>query len=634
MCGIAGFIDHKQSSSKEVLLRMNASLHHRGPDDKGCEFFSTSKAQLGISHARLSIIDLTDTGKQPMHFEDLWIVYNGEVYNFKELKVELEKAGYKFKGSSDTEVILIAYKHWGVDFVQRLVGMFAIVIFDEERNELICVRDRTGVKPLFYYKKDDVFLFASELKAFHQHPRFIKEIDQNAIASFMQLAYIPAPFSIFRDCFKLLPGHYLIYKINNSELSIKKYWDVSDAYLKPKLTISLDEAKQQTEKLLQSAFEYRMISDVPVGIFLSGGFDSACLTAILQKNMIKPLQTFTIGVDDEKFNEAPYAKDIAKHLGTEHHEFICSQKDALDIIADLPLYFDEPFGDSSAIPTLLVSQQTKKNVKVALSADGGDELFAGYNRYDYIVKQGAMLRDTPGILRKSAHLLLKNNPFKNFFVGEENYKHKQKMLKIEDLLKDPSTKNINKNLNILFADVELENLFVGKTQPLTMVYDEKNENLESLSPLSYAMLMDYKTYLQDDILQKVDRCSMSQGLESREPYLDHRVIEFVAQLPDDYKYHRGSKKHLLKEIAYQYIPKQLLDRPKMGFSIPLDTFLRNELRPLVEAYFSEEKIKEQGIFNPKYITSLYADFKKGETGLEQKIWRMLMFQMWFHKWMS
>lgn len=634
MCGIAGFIDHKQNSSKETLMKMNNSLHHRGPDDKGCEFFSSAKAHIGISHARLSIIDLTDTGKQPMCLENFWIVYNGEVYNFKELRTELEKAGFQFKGNSDTEVILTGYKHWGIDVVQRLVGMFAIVIFDETKNELICLRDRTGIKPLFYYKKDDLFLFASELKAFHEHSKFEKEIDQNAIASFMQLAYIPAPYSIFKNCFKLLPGHYLTYKIDNKELSLRKYWDVSDAYLKPKLSISLEEAKQQTEKLLRSAFEYRMIADVPVGIFLSGGFDSACLTAILQKNMSKPLQTFTIGVEDEKFDEAPYAKDIAKHLGTQHHEFICSQKDALDIISDLPLYFDEPFGDSSAIPTLMVSKQTKQNVKVALSADGGDELFAGYNRYDYIVKQGAMLRDTPRILRRSAHLLLKNNPFRNFFVGEENYKHRQKVLKIEDLLRDPSTKNINRNLNILFADVELKNLFYARTQPLTMVYDETNEKLESLSPLSYAMLMDYKTYLQDDILQKVDRCSMSQSLESREPYLDHRVIEFVAQLPDHYKYHKGNKKYLLKEIAYQYIPKQLLDRPKMGFSIPLDTWLRNELRPLVESYFSEEKIKAQGIFNSKYVTSLYADFKKGEKGLEQKVWRMLMFQMWFHRWMN
>jgi len=386
--------------------------------------------------------------------------------------------------------------------------------------------------------------------------------------------------------------------------------------------------------MLSSAFEYRMISDVPVGVFLSGGYDSACLTAILQKNRSKPLQTFTIGVSDNTLNEAPYAKAIAKHLGTEHFEYMCSQKDALDIVVDLPTYFDEPFGDSSAIPTLMVSKQTKKKVKVALSADGGDEVFAGYNRYDYIVKQGSLLQSTPAALRKTAHLILKNNPFKNLFIGEENFKHNQKILKIEDLLRDPSTKNIARNLNVLFADEELKNLFVGGAESLKMEYDDTNVKLESLSPLSYAMLMDYKTYLQNDILQKVDRCSMSQSLESREPYLDHRLVELVAQLPDEFKYHKGVKKHILKEITHQYIPKELLDRPKMGFSIPLAAWLRNELRPLVETYFNPSIITSQGVFNPKYISSLYSNFIKGETGLEQRVWRILMFQMWHHKWMN
>jgi asparagine synthase (glutamine-hydrolysing) len=634
MCGISGFIDHKQNSSMDVLMNMNASLHHRGPDDQGNKLFSTSDAQIGISHARLSIIDLSDTGKQPMQSDELWIVYNGEVYNFKEIRIELETAGHKFRGSSDTEVILMAYKHWGMDFVQRLIGMFAIVIYDEAKNELICVRDRAGIKPFYYYQTENLFLFASELKAFHCHPEFKKRIDQNAIASFVQLAYVPAPFTIFKNCYKLLPGHYLIYDIKKAEARIKKYWDVSDAYRKPKLDISFHEALEQTEKILSSAFEYRMIADVPVGVFLSGGYDSACLTAVLQRNQNKPLHTFTIGVSDSKLNEAPFAKEIAKHLGTDHFEYTCSQKDALEIVADLPLYFDEPFGDSSAIPTLMVSKQTRQKVKVALSADGGDELFAGYNRYDYIVKQGALLRETPGILRKSAHLILKNNPFRNFFVGQENYKHDQKILKIEDLLRDPSTKNINRNLNILFSDVELQDLFMNLINPLPMVYDNEDKELESLSSLSYAMLMDYKTYLQDDILQKVDRCSMSQGLESREPYLDHRIVEFVAQLPDEFKYHKGVKKHILKEITYRYIPKNLLDRPKMGFSIPLEAWLRNELNPLVEHYFEESKIKTQGIFNHKYVRSLYTNFKSGQKGLEQKVWRILMFQMWYEKWVN
>jgi asparagine synthase (glutamine-hydrolysing) len=634
MCGISGFIDFEKKSSVDDLKRMNASLYHRGPDDSGNKLFSLEKAQVGLAHARLSIIDLTSTGQQPMQYDHLWIVYNGEIYNFKEIRLELENLGHTFKSTSDTEVILIGYKQWGLELVQRLIGMFAIVIFDESKNELFCIRDRAGIKPFYYYFKEGLFLFASELKAFHQHPNFKKELSIDAIASFVQLGYIPAPFCIFKHCHKLLPGHHLTFNISENKLEIKKYWDVSDAYLKPKLKISFDDAKLETEKVLRSAFEYRMISDVPVGIFLSGGYDSACLTAVLQKNMNKPLQTFTIGVSDSKLNEAPYAKEIAKYLGTDHHEYICSQKDALDIVSDLPIYFDEPFGDSSAIPTLLVSKQTKQKVKVALSADGGDEVFAGYNRYDYIINQGTYLRNTPEALRKVARLILKNNPFRNLLIGKENFKHDQKILKIEDLLRDPSTKNLNRNLNVLFSTTELLDLFAKDANPLEMEYDEENLKLESLSPLAYAMLMDYKTYLPNDILQKVDKCSMSQGLESREPYLDHRLIEFVAQLPDDFKYHKGVKKHILKEITHQYIPKELMDRPKMGFSIPLDNWLRNELRPLIENFFDANLISSQGIFDPKYLDSLYREFINGQKGLEQKVWRILMFQMWYYKWMN
>ncbi len=625
MCGISGFIDFNKNSSVDLLRVMANSLHHRGPDDHGYKLFSKPKMQIGLSHTRLSIIDLTDAGKQPMQYEDLWITYNGEIYNFNELKEELRGLGHNFRSLSDTEVILIAYKQWGLKCIEKLIGMFAIVIYDETKNELICIRDRAGVKPFYYYWKDGLFLFGSELKAFNCHPDFKKEIDQKAIVSYIQLGFVPAPYSIFKNCFKLKPGHYLIFKIDACEVITKKYWDVADSYKKPKLKISYEEAKSETEKILHSAFEYRMVSDVPIGVFLSGGYDSACLTAVLQKSRSKPLNTFTIGFNDLKLNEAPYAKEIAKHLGTEHFEYTCSQKEALEIIKELPNYFDEPFADSSSIPTLLVSKYAKQKVKVALSADGGDELFAGYNRYDYLMNYGALLQKTPEALRKLASLVVKNN---------KGDKHQNKRDKIKDLLNDPSTNNITRNLNILFTNQELNNLLVNKCEPLQMEYDQKDSNLESLSPLSFMMLMDYKTYLSDDILQKVDRCSMSQSLESREPYLDHRIIEFVSQLPDEFKYHSGVKKYILKEITHQYVPKKLLDRPKMGFSIPLDSWLRNEILNLIEYYFNENNMKSQLIFNPQYIKSLYSSFKNGNKGLEQKIWRILVFQMWYKKWMN
>lgn len=633
MCGISGFIDLKNRSSEIILEKMSHSLSHRGPDGSGLQFFQRNNFQVGLGHQRLSIIDLSDSGKQPMRFGNLCITFNGEIYNYKEIKNELIELHHKFNSHSDTEVILHAYIQWGIKCVDKFIGMFAFVIYDTLKEEIICVRDRAGVKPFYYYWQDGLFLFASELKAFHQHPHFKKQINLSSLTSYMQCGNIAAPQSIFMFCNKLLPGNYLLFQINNLELNQQKYWDVYSSYNQPKLDISFNEAKIETEKILSSAAEYRMVSDVPVGIFLSGGYDSACLTALLQKNRKEKLKTFTIAVKDEKLNEAPFAKIISEKLGTDHSEYYCTEKEALDLIPLLPYYYDEPFADQSAIATMLVSKMAKKYVSVALSADGGDEVFAGYNRYDYLMKYGRILNQLPVTLRKSLFNVLKHVEPEKVPIFKNHYNFNTRYKKLLSLLNDPSVGNIINKLNTQFSSKELEELFIHQPN-LHVVVEKKDLHSEFLTPLSYMMASDYQDYLSNDILQKVDRASMSQGLEAREPFLDHRIIEFAARLPDSYKYHRHTKKYILKEIVYQYLPKELMHRPKMGFAVPVASWLSKDLMDLVSTYLQPATLQTQGIFNVQSIITLQKEFFSGKKEHAQKLWFLLMFQMWYKKWME
>ncbi|MBL7916945.1 MAG: asparagine synthase (glutamine-hydrolyzing), partial [Bacteroidia bacterium] len=367
---------------------------------------------------------------------------NGEIYNYKEIRAELEVNGHQFIGNSDTEVVLHAFKQWGINGIEKFIGMFAFVVYDSNKREIFCVRDRTGVKPFFYYWKDDLFLFASELKAFHKHPQFKKEINYNSVAAFMQFGNIPSEFCIFNNCFKLKPGHFLKLDLSKKLIEIKQYWSVYNCYNKKAIDISFDEAKNETEKLMHSAFNYRMISDVPVGVFLSGGYDSACLTAILQKNRTEKLKTFTIGVPDIGLNEANDAKAISNYLDTEHFDLTCTQKEAIELIDQLPIIYDEPFADSSAIPTALVSRLAKHYVTVALSADGGDEVFAGYNRYDYLMKHGRILNNIPKPLRMGASNFMSKISSDKIPLLNKKYNFHNRYEKLKGLLKDPSSKNM------------------------------------------------------------------------------------------------------------------------------------------------------------------------------------------------
>lgn len=632
MCGITGFADFNNKSSKELVCKMAASMPHRGPDGQS-EFFEQSNAvQVGLGHRRLSIIDLSHSADQPMFYEDLVIVFNGEIYNYNEIKATLIEKGHQFQTTSDTEVILHSWKEWGEKAIEQWHGMFAIVLYDKTKNELIAIRDRAGVKPFYYSLSEGLFLFGSELKTLMAHPAFKKEINPDVVASYLQYGYVSGPYCIFKNTHKLQPGHLLRLNLRNQHITKKQYWNVYDYYNKPKLKIDTREAVLETERILEKGFQYRMVADVPVGVFLSGGFDSTCVTALLQKNSREKIKTFTIGTTDGKLDEAPFARELAARLGTEHTEYYCTSKEALDIIPELPFYYDEPFADSSAIPTMLVSRLAKQQVTVALSADAGDEIFAGYNRYDYISRYGNKLGKIPKPLRKLAAGLMQTVSSEKIPVLKHKANFHSRYDKLKNLLNNPSPAELLKNLSQVYTDKEVQQFFNTNPALLATLHNSKELKKEHYDALSFMMAADYQTYMVDDILQKVDRATMSASLEGREPFLDQDIIQWAAQLPSDIKYHNGIKKYILREIVYKYIPKELMDRPKMGFGIPVQDWLGNELKPLVENYFSDSMLKNQELFNKTAVQQLKNDFFAGRKEKYLKVWYLLMFLMWYEKW--
>lgn len=634
MCGLAGFVDFRKSSTEETLQRMTTCLQHRGPDGDGTWFHASSAATIGFGHRRLSIIDLSTAASQPMHFDGLHLVFNGEIYNYNEIRERLIQKGHHFNTHSDTEVILHAWRQWGVDAIEQWHGMFAIVLFDEKKDEVIFIRDRAGVKPFYYYHHNDVLLFGSELKSFVQHPSFEKKLNADAVASFLQYGYVSHPHCIYKDTHKLPPGHYLKLHLSTKQTVMHQYWNVYTAYNQPKLKIGLPDAIGETERVLAKAFQYRMVADVPVGVFLSGGYDSTCVTALLQKNSTEKIKTFTIGTTNKKLNEAPFARQIAERLGTDHTEYYCTAKEALDILPELPFYYDEPFADSSAIPTILVSRLARKKVTVALSADAGDEIFAGYNRYDYINRYGEKIRRIPAPVRKAASAAMNNVSSRHIpFLSRQAHFH-SRYDKLKNLLAEPSTDQLLKSLSNVFTDDEIKHLFKKEITQLTTAHVSTELSEANTDPLSYMMAVDYQTYLSDDILQKVDRATMSVGLEGREPFLDQKVIEWAACLPTNYKYRSGEKKYILKQIVHRYLPSELMKRPKMGFAVPVESWLANELKELVESYLNKDAIEAHGLFNAAVVEEMLGDFYKGSKEKYVKIWHLLMFQMWYKQWMG
>ncbi|MHB0993932.1 MAG: asparagine synthase (glutamine-hydrolyzing) [Sulfurovum sp.] len=618
MCGIVGLVDYTKKTKKEILQSMTDTLHHRGPDDSGYKFVEHETYQLGLGHRRLSILDLSSHGHQPMTFEHLSVVYNGEVYNFEEIKTELEFLGYVFESYTDTEVILKAFHKWGVESVHKFRGMFAFAIYDSKKESIYIFRDRAGVKPLYYYQHNGLFIFGSELKALVVHTGLRKQLNKEALSMYLQFGYIHAPHTIYEDTYKLLPGHYLKYDLSNDVLKTIKYWDIVDFYKMDKVELSEEEAEKQLEEILLDSFNLRMISDVPVGTFLSGGIDSSLVTALLQKNNEEKISTFTIGFEDERYNEAQYAQKIAEYLGTNHTEYYCTKQDALNIIPVLPKMYDEPFGDSSVIPTALVSKLAKEKVSVVLSGDGGDEAFCGYSSYELFEQRLDSIRKIPG--RKFISSLLEAIPDPILTLQGMNEKNYLKYLKLKSVMGSDNVADMFKLSNAVFTKYDVKLILSG-------TYHYENEpDLHDLHVLEQMMISDFKGYLADDILVKVDRATMNVSLEGREPLLDHKILEFAARLPISMK----KNKNILKNILKKYIPSELFERKKQGFGIPINDWLRNELRYLVDTYLDDKKIIDQNIFDVKYVQGLKKLFFENKND-DRKIWTLLMFQMWYEE---
>ena len=623
MCGISGFIDFNKMITRDQLANACDSIKHRGPDDGDVAFFESNDANIGLGHRRLAILDLSPLGHQPMYSDDksIVIIFNGEIYNFKEIRTELEKKGHHFLSNSDTEVIIKAYQQYGTDCISSFIGMFSIVIYDTNLQKIFFIRDRTGVKPLYYYFADGCLLFASEIKVFHQYTNFKKEINEVAISLYFKYGYIKAPHCIFNNTYKLLPGHFATLNLKDQSLNLVQYWSVVDYYSKPVIAISEKEALNQLEILCTSAFQYRMVSDVPVGVFLSGGYDSSLLTAILQKNSSNKIKTFTIGFEEKGYNEAEHAKNVAKHLGTDHNEYYCTTKEAQEIIPSLPYFYDEPFGDSSAIPTILVSRFARKHVTVALSADGGDELFAGYSRYDKITKINSIQKILPSFIKNSTSKLILATP-------GINMKHK----KVAALLKATNLLATSDLLSTNFLDDDLQKL-LKKTSIISGSSLNDINSIPNFGIINTLLAADYKTYLADDILTKVDRATMSVGLEGREPFLDHRIIEWAAQLPVELKYNKGNKKYLVKQLTHQFLPENMMNRPKMGFGIPFGKWLKGDLKTLFMEVVNEEYLNKQNILNTDYVLKLKEEFLNGRNDNDWQMWLIFMFLLWWKEWM-
>ena len=623
MCGLSGFVDfNKKITHAELEISCN-SIAHRGPDDSDAVVFNTPYAIVGLGHRRLAILDLSPLGHQPMYSNDrsVIIILNGEIYNFKEIRLELAQYGHQFLSHSDTEVVLKAYQQFGMDCLSKFIGMFSIVIYDTTLQKVFLIRDRAGVKPLYYYFADGCLLFASELKAFHQYPKFKKKIDPVAVSLYFKYGYIKAPYSIFKNTHKLLPGYFATLNLTDQSLQLAQYWNVLDYYQKPAIAVTEAEAIKQLDQLCTSAFQYRMVSDVPVGVFLSGGYDSSLLAAVLQKNTTNKIKTFTIGFEDAVYNEAHHAKKVAAHLGTDHQEYYCTTKEAQEIIPTLPFFYDEPFGDSSAIPTMLVSRFARQQVTVALSADGGDELFAGYSRYNKLEKIYKLQQLLPSFIKKAAGGLLASIP------GTSMRQQKMGML-----LQAESLVAASDLLSANFLNTDLKKLISAPALHKVSLNDINS--IAGLDFINTLLAADYKTYLPDDILTKVDRATMSVGLEGREPLLDHRIIEWAAQLPSNLKYNKGNKKFLLKQLVHQYLPEAIMNRPKMGFAIPYGHWLRNDLKDLFLATVNKETLDKQNILNTDYVLGLRDAFLAKKNNNDWQIWLIFMFLLWWNEWMN
>jgi asparagine synthase (glutamine-hydrolysing) len=638
MCRITGFWDFNYDNTyplKETLIAMRDSLEHGGPDSGGA--YLDKATPLALGHRRLSILDLSAAGHQPMFLENWVIVFNGEVYNFIEVRKKLKLEGYNFQTGTDTEVILKAFKAWGMDMVQHFRGFFAFAIFNSQTKKLTICRDRLGVKPMFWYWKDGLFMFASELKAFHLHPKFDKKISKTAVSLYLQQGYIQYPHCIFEYAHKLAAGAYLELD-DQQEVKTQKYWDVQEVYANTSITNKSEAAlEEELETILTESFELRMVADVPVGAFLSGGIDSSMVTALLQKKQGRQLKTFTIGFHDEEYNEAQHAKAVAAHLGTDHHELYCTEDDFEKVIPLLPDMYDEPFGDSSAIPTYLVAKMAREHVKVSLSADGGDEIFGGYTKYEITQNFYPKIKKMPGFVRSmlsglSAQvdpLWLERNSQKIPVL--KNYKNiSNKFPKLINALDAKDTLDFFNISSTYIARKDLKNLF-----PHYQKRYESNQEIEAQRLISYLGMVDIDTYLEGDIMTKVDRATMAVALEGREPFLDHKIIEFAMSLPDNLKIRGKDTKYLLRKLLFKHVPREILERPKQGFSIPIQKWLLSTLKEDLLAMKEDHNFLTTFELDEVELHKIIDNFISQKVYINPHfIWFLYTLHQWYNRWIK
>lgn len=633
MCGIVGLWDFEAPVDSAVLESMRDTLAHRGPDDSG--LFVDPAAGVGLGHRRLTILDLTPAGHQPMSFDGVWIVHNGEVYNFKELRRQLTSLGYTFQSNSDTEVVLKSYREWGLGMLERFRGMFATVLWDTKERRLHLIRDRAGVKPLYYFWDGHKFIFASELRAVLAHPGVHKVVNRDALVFYFKLGYVPAPYSIFANVFKLEPGHVLTVTAEKN-LQDQTYWNVLERFreLAPRAASTrIDEtaAADELEKVLAQSFKERMVSDVPVGVFLSGGIDSTLVAAMLQKDSTSRLKTFTVGFEEKGYNEAEEAKNTAVHIGTDHQELYLDSRMALDIIPRLPDIYDEPFGDASGIPTYLVSRFAREHVKVALSADGGDELFAGY-RIHHSLRRAFKIFSRLGPFRKQLIGLGGLPPIKGLLEKKPGGAQ-EKLRKLAEIVAgEPTWSRFYFTARGFWGDAEFDgSLARGRAAAGFLAPFEAVEG-DVGGFMNFMRAADFRSYMCDDILVKVDRASMAVGLESREPFLDQRIVDYAAGLPVDLLTREGETKRILKRILFKYVPREMVERPKKGFVVPLDVWLKKELRPVLTDYVTKTRIASEGVLDWSAVRAELDAFLRGRVTRSDRLWLVLEYELWREKW--
>lgn len=634
MCGILACINYNTNEKTNNIDEATSFLKKRGPDFTGKFQFQLYNSNITLVHTRLSIIDLSEAANQPFKSVDgKWsIVFNGEIYNYQELRKELIVFGYKFVSNSDTEVIINSFDKWGIQCLDKFIGMFSFVICNHLNGNVFIVRDRTGVKPLYYeYNKSGINI-SSDLNSLMKLSGKTKEdVNYSAIPLFLKYGYLSSSNNFINGINKLEPGSYINYNIKDNNFQIKKYWNplipFQNKIIKPQSEV---EVLEDLEKLIVSACEYRMVSDVPVGVFLSGGYDSSLVTALLAKSGKYNLNTFSIGFENSEYDESEYARSVANHLGVNFNKYICTESDAISIIPNLVEVYDEPFGDSSAIPTLLVSKLASNNVKVVLSADGGDEVFGGYSKYATSLNNYYSLKKVPEFIKKSINKVPKKLLHKpvSFLAGKNlNETH---MLKFDALLTSKNVLEFNDIMGSLNYSFVYKESF--KKQSQKSFLDEMRFNeISHFGDLNSMLVYDYMVYLEADILRKVDRATMYHSIEGREPLLDHRVYEYMANLPDDFKIRNNIQKYILKELTHKYIPKNLMDRPKKGFSLPLNEWCHKnkELKQLFFDTLNENSIKKLSIFKVGEIELLKNKFLQDGTSHFNFLWYLFNYIRWY-----